>query len=1018
MLVIRGNLSGEYDGFFVLERARVTILLPRIRHLSLLLATSAVLLPVCHAHAGSTTISDSETKPVTTSKDGDITINSGGSITVGKSVTNGIVTVDSINKVDNEGTITGNDGTNQAGILVTIGGAKEGITNGGAITITDSTLATSLPLTKGENRYGIEIKTATGAKGFTGDITNSSTGVITVRGNDSAGIYLANGGINGSIVNSGTIGITGDRSFGIQVDATAPLRGAGNITINNSIDALGGGSGGVLLNGSMTGQLYVNSIVRADGYYSGGVVTSRPTTFTGTLANLAQSASSVAVNNSVGNGIVVASSGEIVTYGSAPSLALMPASGVDAVIGPTNAKKPKSTDLEIDGIVRSNGIYDRITSTAIQVGGGGGTVTLANGMNIASGAKVDATSYAADATAIVVASGANVSTLNNAGQITATVNFGEGSRAAVGGTATGILDFGGALSAINNTGQIKASTASGQANALDLRGDTAFITVRQSGTAQASITGNILFGSQGADLELNAGTIAGNVAFGKSAKNVLTINNGGVLGGKITQAAGCQVAVNVQNGRLASTSTAALAVSHLTIGKQGEIDFAVNPTTLKNGSLSVSGGIIFAQGAKIGLTLDSQLTTPETFTVIDGTSASGLSSQAQLMLGNIPYFYDAKIITDPGDGTVSVGVSDRPFSQAGVLGSESAYNAVFKDSYVDPGIRDAFNAAGNQPAFRRLFSQMLPSYSGGLFEVLSQGADALARTQADNPVSMRGDRSGGWAQQFGFGAVDSTSSSPGYHGGGLGFAFGWEEPITVTSAWGISAAYMRAAVDDFNTGPANEEVGTTYTIGAYYREADGRLHYDANLNGGVAEMNSTRNFLGTDLTGSEISRSATASWTGGIVQAHVGVSYEEQLDEEFYVRPAISADYFLLSQGGRTEHNGGSAFDLAVKGQTDSQGSVTGGITVGMQFGDRDFMWRPEVMVGYRQVFGGPDTVTAAFAGGSAFTLSPASQKGGAVARIGIHGGNKFSDIAIEAGGEDRDNYRAFDGRIVARFRF
>jgi hypothetical protein len=353
-----------------------------------------------------------------------------------------------------------------------------------------------------------------------------------------------------------------------------------------------------------------------------------------------------------------------------------------------------------------------------------------------------------------------------------------------------------------------------------------------------------------------------------------------------------------------------------------------------------------------------------------------------------------------------------------VLGSESAYNAVFKDSYLDSGIRDSFNGAGNQPAFKRLFAQMLPTYSGGLFEVLSQGADALARTQADTSVAMRGDRSGGWAQQFGFGAVDSTSSSPGYHGGGLGFAFGWESPITVTSAWGVSVAYMRASVDDFDTGPGNEQVGTTYTVGAYYRENDGRLHYDASINGGLAEMNGLRNFSGVDLTGQDVTRSASASWLGGLLQAHAGVSYEEQLNDEFYVRPSISGDYFLLSQGSYNERNGGAAFDLAVNSQTNSQGSVTGGVAVGMKFGDRDFMWRPEVMVGYRQIFGGPDAVTAAFAGGSAFTLNPASQKGGVIARIGVHGGNKFSDIAIEAGGEDRDNYRAFDGRIVARFRF
>jgi hypothetical protein len=89
-----------------------------------------------------------------------------------------------------------------------------------------------------------------------------------------------------------------------------------------------------------------------------------------------------------------------------------------------------------------------------------------------------------------------------------------------------------------------------------------------------------------------------------------------------------------------------------------------------------------------------------------------------------------------------------------------------------------------------------------------------------------------------------------------------------------------------------------------------------------------------------------------------------------------------------------------------------------MQFGDRDFTWRPEVMVGYKQIFGGPDTVVAQFAGGSSFSVSPESQQGGAIAHIGIHGGNKYSDFAFEAGGEDRGQYRGLDGRIVARFQF
>src|SRR5215469_14889156 len=127
-------------------------------------------------------------------------------------------------------------------------------------------------------------------------------------------------------------------------------------------------------------------------------------------------------------------------------------------------------------------------------------------------------------------------------------------------------------------------------------------------------------------------------------------------------------------------------------------------------------------------------------------------------------------------------------------------------------------------------------------------------------------------------------------------------------------------------------------------------------------MNSTRNFSGIDLTGTPVQRMANADWSGAVAEAHLGVSYEEQLDDEWFIRPSISGDYFLLYQGGRSEHNGGSGFDLSVHSATDSQGSVTGAVAVGTQFGDRDFMWRPEVMVGYKEVFGGPDTVLAQFA--------------------------------------------------------
>lgn len=1045
MLVIGAHLSGEFDDLFSLEHMRVSRLLPKFGRLSVLLATSALLIPVCYTHAASTTttttpvktVSGSQTTPVTTNGS-DVTIASGGSITVGKGFA---VKVNTANSVDNEGTITGNNGQ-ITGILVTNGGAGS-ILNDASITITDSTLATTISpangsLTTGENRYGIQIDSATA---FVGGITNAAAGTIVVRGNDSAGIFLNTGGLKGTITNAGFIGITGSDSFGIEVAPLAPITGAGNgINISNSITALGLGSGGLLIAGTVAGSIDVSSTVRSDGYYNGQATLARPTDFTGLTAdNLEQGGSAISIGATIGHQILIGPGGEVITYGSAPALLIQPVAGRVANIGVIGNKGDAA--IEIDGSVRGNGIYDGVSASAIQIGGGGGTVNISRG--IRNLGTIEATAYASSAAAITIGTGATVSSLTNSGTILSTVNYGQNNAVQYGENSTAILDSGGALKTIVNTGTITAATVAGKPIAMDLRADTEFVKVRQSASKPTttttttptetstvttatgpSITGSILFGSQGADLELDAGTITGDVRFGDSTANVLTLNNGGVLGGAITQAAGGRLNLRVLDGRLASSSLAGLVLSKLKIGSQGQIDFAVDPTTGQSGSLTVdgsgAGSVLIASGARIGLILNSQLTTPESFTVIQttGASAGALVGQASLLLGDVAYFYDAKVITDTADGTVDVDIHDRSFSQAGVLGSESAYDAIFKANYNDPGIRDAFNAAGGQEGFKRLFQQMLPTYSGGVFEVLAQGADSLARTQAGNPVEESGGRSGGWAQQFGFGAVDSTSSAPGYHGGGLGFAFGWETPASAISTWGVSVAYMRAAADDFDTGPDNEQIGTTYTVGAYWREVDGALRTDASINVGAAELNSQRNFSGTDLTNAAVLRTADAAWSGGVAQAHLGISYEVPLGDDYYVKPAVSGDYFMLYSGGYNEHNGGKGFDLAVDSQTDKQGSVTGGLTFGMQLGDRDFTWRPEMMVGYKEVFGGPDQTVAQFAGGSSFYLSPKSQKGGAVGHIGVHGGNKYSDIAIEAGGEDRGDYRAFDGRVVARFKF
>ena len=68
----------------------------------------------------------------------------------------------------------------------------------------------------------------------------------------------------------------------------------------------------------------------------------------------------------------------------------------------------------------------------------------------------------------------------------------------------------------------------------------------------------------------------------------------------------------------------------------------------------------------------------------------------------------------------------------------------------------------------------------------------------------------------------------------------------------------------------------------------------------------------------------------------------------------------------------------------------------------------------------GADATTARFvSGGSAFTISsPELSGGGAVVRLALRGQSDDVDFALEGGGVIRDDYEAYDARIVARMVF
>ena len=205
-----------------------------------------------------TTISNSTGTPVTTAADGDITINSGGSVSPSNAAGGpgtAAVTINSSNAVSNAGTISYKDVNNVVGVLI-LGGNTGSLTNTGTISVTES-YATSDKNKDGVNeapfasttsagRFGVRL---TGSSAFVGDIYNGGT--INVQGSNALGAGTPSYGISleaplqGNFTNAGTISYVGDGGGGFR--ETAGI--TGNVVITSTISALGQNSNAALFGG-------------------------------------------------------------------------------------------------------------------------------------------------------------------------------------------------------------------------------------------------------------------------------------------------------------------------------------------------------------------------------------------------------------------------------------------------------------------------------------------------------------------------------------------------------------------------------------------------------------------------------------------------------------------------------------------------------------------------------------------------------------------------------------------------
>lgn len=1010
--------------------------------------------------AAQTVINTARTTPVVTStvnsgQPNDVRIESAGSVTV---TTGTAVTVDSNNSVTNAGNITIANADNATGILVT-GARTANITNSGTITIDETYTATDSD-NDGDLDGAFAIGTGRTAIRIDGALTGnlSHTGTIVVEGNNSAGIR-ASAPITGNVTIEGRTTINGNNSVGVALGGVS-----GNIRLAGEITARGQNTQGAVLSGDIGGALRVQSTLTTTGYRT----VPAPSDVSKLDADdLLQGGSALVIEGNVARGIVfevappdaVATDNDedkdgiedskegntrIISYGAAPAVQIggTTATTIGATQGTANG-----FGIIMAGTILGDGVYAGVNGTGMRIGGRGGAVSIANGIQI--NGQIGGASRGANATAFEFAAGATTPELRNAGTIAATVSgtTGTGTATAVligagaslpvlrnsrtinattikDGSAYAIRDLSGTLGLVENSGAISATGADATSTrniAIDLSARTGDSIIRQTavaaGVTAPTITGDIRFGSGSDLLELADGTVTGNVSFGAGTNRlimtgdaalignvdfgggagVLSLANTAGFGGRLTGAQ--NVAVSLGSGTMVLTGQTSIA--SLDVGANGVIGATLGGAAGTSTAITVSGAASFGTGSKLRIRLADINTAVGNYTVISAgslTGASNLTADSAL----VPFLYKAALAVSGNN--VNVAITRKATADLGLNRSEAAaFDPLFAALSKDTKVADLFLAINTADVFQAYVAQTLPDHAGGTFEGLSQGLRAFDRhfMDPDSPFDQEGKFR--IIADFANWNVDKDrGQSAAFDLTGLGFR-GGVEYLTSVGAFGVTGSWLW---NKHKNGPIDNSVlSDTYEAGAHWRGKFGPVVGFARVGAGKADYTGSRVFSGG--TGANAANyTILREWSGDFVTATGGVSIEGG-GRFFFFRPSLVVDYLRLKEDGYTETGGGNALNLTVDARSSKEIGINGGVALGvdlwgMQARDRGWL-RLETEGGWRELLTSDlgDT-RARYNTGAQFTLNPEGRNGGWFARARALGGDGSYKIAGEVGLEEQ----------------
>jgi hypothetical protein len=495
-------------------------------------------------------------------------------------------------------------------------------------------------------------------------------------------------------------------------------------------------------------------------------------------------------------------------------------------------------------------------------------------------------------------------------------------------------------------------------------------------------------------------TLTGNADFG-GGSDVLELGGTARFGGTLANSAG--LAVSTNGGTFAVGNSGNVAIASLTTAGASTIGVNIDGAAGTNTLYQIAGAANLGAGTKVQVQLANVSESVGTYTFLRAgtlTGGSGLTFDG----ANLPFLFKGSLAANQAANEVAVTITRRTATELGLNRSEGlAYDAIFAVLDEDEEIADVYLGLTNAESFQTTLRQMLPDHAGGAFDTVTQGSRATARFLNDPraPFADHG-RFGYWLQQVAYGGSKDLGDTAAYDIGGWGAAGGMELITGSGGNFGVSLSYLKGEDNDGETD--NEVRSEQFELGAYWRGQWGGLRAWGRVSAAWIGFESRRSFAGMD--GAEaVTRTARGDWNGQLYSAAAGLAYEVNAGR-FNLRPAVSIDYYRLSEDGYTESGGGDAFDLTVDGRTSDEIAGTATLTAGYELGNRagGASWaRVELEGGRRQILGGAlGETTARFGTGNPFTLLPEEREDGWVGRLRLLGGSPGFTLGGEASAEEQ----------------